>query len=153
LQALALPNLNRDTTSNSKSYEGVHEKPKGNMIPESGFPWFWYESMYTSVKLFMALVFLVLGGCIFSWEWTHPDQPGLTIWDTGISMGWGPIVLGLFNLLRWWMAWSYQKRQRAIAEAEAQRLDELRRRSRPSPELNPDFDFSDSGSPDEPKSP
>jgi hypothetical protein len=139
---------------NSKSYKAVHEKPKENMIAVLGFRGSsWNQSMFASVKLFMALVWLVLGGCIFYWEWTHPDRPGLTIWNTGISIGWGAIVLSVYNLLRWWMAWSYQKRQRAIAEAEAQRLDELRRRSRPSPELNPDFDFSDSGSPEEPKSP
>jgi hypothetical protein len=99
--------------------------------------------MYASVKLFMALVWLFLGGCIFCWEWTHPDRPGLTIWNTGISIGWCAILLGLYNLLRWWMAWSYQKRQRAIEEAEAQRLSDLRRRSRPPQELNPDFDFTD----------
>ena len=99
--------------------------------------------MYPSVKLLMALVWLILGGCILYWEWSHPDRPGLTIWNTGISIGWGAIALGAYNLLRWWMAWSYQKRQRDLAAAEAQRLSELRNRSRPSPQLNPDFDFSD----------
>jgi hypothetical protein len=74
--------------------------------------------MYPSVKLLMALVWLFLGGCIFFWEWTHPDRPGLTIWDTGVSIGWGAILLSLYNLLRWWMARSHQSRQRAIAEAE-----------------------------------
>ena len=109
--------------------------------------------MYAPVKLFMALVWLVLGGCIFYWEWTHPDQARLTIWNTGISIAWGLIVLSLYNLLSWWMTWSYQKRKRAVAEAEAERLNEIRRRSRPSPEPNPDFDFFDSGPPEEPKSP
>jgi hypothetical protein len=109
--------------------------------------------MYPLVKLFMALVWLVLGACIFYWQWSHPDRPGLTIWNTGISIGWGAIALGLYNLLRWWMAWSYQKRQRAVVEAEAHRLNELRRRTRPSSGHNPDFDFSDQGSTEEPKSP
>ncbi len=108
--------------------------------------------MYASVKLFMALVWLLLGACIFYWEWTHPGRR-LTIWDTGISIGWGAIVLGIYNLLRCWMAWSYQKRQRAIEEAESRRLSELRRRSRPLKELNPDFDFTDPDSTEEPKSP
>ena len=110
-------------------------------------------AMYASLKLFMALVWFLLGGCIFCWEWTHPDRPGLKIWNTGISIGWGAIVLGLYNLLRWWMACSYEKRQRANEQAEAQRLNELRRRSRPPEELNPDFDFADRGSKEEPKSP
>jgi len=192
--------------------------------------------MYASVKLFMALVWFLLGGCIFYWEWTHQDRTGiklidqnglptiyspqvgtpayeagiqggdiiikidgqatesmtkqeaidliqgqagnvviltvlrpgakepidititlrpkgLTIWNTGISIGWGAIALGVYNLLRWWMAWSYQKRQRAIEQAEGQRQSELRRRTRPLQELNPDFDFTDQGSKDEPKSP
>lgn len=108
--------------------------------------------MYASVKLLMALVWLVLGGCIFYWEWSHPDRPGLTIWNTGISIAWGAVALGVYNLLRWWMAWSYQKRQRAIAEAESERLAEIRRRSRPAAELNPDFDFSDRDLTKEPKS-
>jgi hypothetical protein len=74
------------------------------------------------------------------------------IWNTGISIGWGAIALGLYNLLRWWMAWSYHKRQRAIEQAETQRQSELRRRTRPPQEFNPDFDFSDRGSTEEPKS-
>ena len=109
--------------------------------------------MYPAVKFFMALVWLVLGGCILYWEQSHPDRPGLTIWNTGISIGWAAIALGVYNLLRWWMVWSYQKRQRAIAEAESERLAEIRRRSRPSPELNPDFDFSDRGAGEEPNHP
>jgi hypothetical protein len=109
--------------------------------------------MYAPVKLFMALVWLVLGACIFYWQGTHPDRPGLTIWDTGISIGWGAIVLSLYNFLRWGMAWSYQKRKRANAEAEAQRLSELRKRSQPPRELNPDFDFSDQDSREQRKSP
>jgi len=109
--------------------------------------------MYVPVKLFMALLWLILGSCIFYWEWSHPDRPGLTIWNTGISIGWGAIALGLYNMLRWWMAWSYQRRQRAIAEAETQRRNELRRRSRPTAEPNPDFDFSDQDSTEEPKPP
>jgi hypothetical protein len=104
----------------------------------------------SSVKLFMALVWFLLGACIFCWEWTHPDGQGLTIWNTGISIGWGAIVIGLYNLLRWWMASSYQKRERALEEAETKRLRELRRRSRPPEELNPDFDFSDRDSTEEP---
>ena len=105
--------------------------------------WFLDFTMYASVKLLMALVWLVLAGCIFLWEWSHPDRGGLTIWETGISIGWGAVLLSLYNLLRWGMARSYQKRQRAIADAEAQRLSELRRRSSPPQERNPDFDFSD----------
>src|SRR6516225_12198144 len=109
--------------------------------------------MYASVKPVMALVWFLLGGCIFYWEWMHPDRPGLTIWNTGISIGWGAIALGLYNLLRWWMAWSYEKRQRAIEQAEAQRQSELRRRFRPPQELNPDFDFSDQDSTGKSQSP
>jgi len=99
--------------------------------------------MYPSVKLLMALVWLFLGGCIFFWECTHPDRPGLTIWDTGVSIGWGAILLSLYNLVRWWMARSYQTRQRAIAEAERARKSDLQRRSRPPEEINPDLDFTD----------
>jgi hypothetical protein len=109
--------------------------------------------MYPSAKLLMALVWLFLGGCIFFWEWTHPDRPGLTIWDTGVSIGWGAILLSLYNFLRWWMARSHQSRQRAIAEAESQRRSDLRKRSRSPEEMNPDFDFSDAHSPDGPKPP
>jgi len=99
--------------------------------------------MYPSVNLLLAMLWLILAGCVFFWEWTHPDRPGLTIWDTGISIGWGLIFLSVYNLLRWSMARSYQARQRATAEAETRRRNELRKRSRPPEEMNPDLDFTD----------
>lgn len=108
--------------------------------------------MTATVKLVMALVWLFLGGCIFYWQWTHPDRPGMTIWKTGISIGWGLILLSLYNLIWSWIVRSNQKRQRAMAEAEAQRQKEMRRRTHSPPEFNPIFDFTDRPSPGGPKS-
>ena len=109
--------------------------------------------MYPSAKLLMAFVWLFLAGCIFFWEWSHPDRPALTIWDTGVSIGWGAVVLSVYNFIRWGMAKSYQNRQRAIAHAEKERGNQLRKNTRPTEERNPDFDFSDVQLPDEPKGP
>lgn len=100
-------------------------------------------SMYASVKFLMALVWLFIGGGIFFWQWTHPDRPGLTIWDTGISIGWAAILFSLYNLLWGFVAMYKQKRRQAVATAETERQKEMRRRSQPPQEYNPAFDFTE----------
>jgi hypothetical protein len=107
---------------------------------------------FTSQKLAMALVWLIAAGCFFFWEWLNPDWPGLKIWDTGISIGWVALLLALYNLIWWGIAFSNQKQQRALAEADAKRRNEMRKRSQPPVELNPSFDFTDDRSVDGPKS-
>ncbi len=109
--------------------------------------------MFASRKLLMGLVWLLLAGCIFFWEWTHPESPGLKIWDTNISIAWVAVLLSLYNIVWWWVARVNQKRQRALEHAEAERRSELRKRARPPQEWNPSLDFTDQQSKEDPKSP
>ena len=55
------------------------------------------------VNLCMALLWLVLGAAIFVWQHQHPGEPRLTVFGTGISLGWFGMVLALYNLARWWL--------------------------------------------------
>jgi hypothetical protein len=107
--------------------------------------------MAATVKLVMALVWLLVGGGIFYWQWAHPDRPGLTIWTTDISIGWAAILLSVYNLLFGLMAFYKQKRQRAVAQAEAQRQKKMRKRSHAPQEPNSAFDFTDKASSKEPR--
>jgi hypothetical protein len=107
--------------------------------------------MYTSVKLFMACIWFLVAGGFFYFDWLHQDRPGLTVWDTGVSIGWVAVFLGLYNLVWWWVSQSREKRRLALREAEARWKSELRNRSRPPQELNPDFDFTDEPPSEPPK--
>lgn len=107
--------------------------------------------MYASVKLFMAFTWLLVAGCIFYFDWMHKDRPGLTIWETGVSIGWVALFLGFYNLAWWWVSRFREKQRLALREAEARRECEVRSQSRPPQELNPDFDFTDEPPPEPPK--
>jgi len=101
--------------------------------------------MYLTTKLFMAVAWFLIGAFIFLWAWTHPDRPGLTIWDTGISIGWVPLFLGVYNLVWWWIGRLNLRQRQAIEEAEARRMNEFHQRNRRPDEPDPNFDFSDQG--------
>jgi hypothetical protein len=75
--------------------------------------------MYLYQKLFFGLLWLLLAAFFFLWPWYFPDRPNFMIGNTGISVGWACVVLGLFNLVRWWIGRSALARRRAQAEAAA----------------------------------
>jgi hypothetical protein len=95
--------------------------------------------MYASVKLWMAGVWLIVAGFIFYWEWSHPG-PGLTIWNTGISIGWVAVLLCLYNLFFWWIS---SLRRRTSEDDSLYRRNEPRKRTHAPQEPDPNFDFSD----------
>jgi hypothetical protein len=97
--------------------------------------------MYASLKLWMAGVWLIVAGFVFYWEWSHPGLE-LTIWNTGISIGWVAMLLCLYNLFFWWINWS-SARRRALEDNNLYRPHEPRKRTRPPQEPDPNFDFSD----------
>jgi hypothetical protein len=75
--------------------------------------------MYAYQKLFFGIIWLLLGAFFFLWPWYVPDQPAFTILNTGISVGWACVVLGLFNLARWWFGRSALARRRDQQDAAA----------------------------------
>jgi hypothetical protein len=92
-------------------------------------------------NLFLAIFWFLLALVLFAWPWFDPQAPmPLTIRGTGISAGWIGVVLGAFNLIRWWNFRSQVASRRAIEEAERQRREETRHRQ---PLVEPDarFDF------------
>jgi hypothetical protein len=100
--------------------------------------------MYTSVKLFIGLFWLVVAAGIFGWQWMYPDRPGFTIWDTGVSIGWVALLFGLYNLVFWWVSRANQRQKLTIQEGEDRLRDQFQKRTRPQDvEPDPNFDFSD----------
>jgi len=91
-------------------------------------------------NLIMAVFWLLLAATVFGWQWRHPDGATLTISGTGISFGWLGVVLGLYNLARWWSGRLAQRRRQMEA-------DERRRRTRPIESrqppgvVHPEFNF------------
>jgi hypothetical protein len=77
------------------------------------------KAMYLYQKLFLGLLWLFLAAFFFLWSWWFPNQPAFSIGNTGISVGWACVVLGLYNFLRWWFSRSALARRRAQAEAAA----------------------------------
>jgi hypothetical protein len=95
------------------------------------------------IYLGMALFWLLLGGIMVSWpRWHGGDSPFLLV-GTDLSFGWAALVLGLYNLLRWWSGRSLALQRRAEAEALRQRARRHPTAEPPPAEPDPAFDFTD----------
>jgi hypothetical protein len=55
------------------------------------------------VNLGMAVCWLILGAVLLAYRWSDPTNRSLSIWGTGISLGWFAIAMALYNLLRWFL--------------------------------------------------
>jgi hypothetical protein len=89
------------------------------------------------IKLVLAALWLVPGIAFLVLEWTQGTVVALPVAGRQIPLAWPFILLGLFNLLRWWTTRS--------PPATASWMDRRRsRRERPS-ESNPEFRFDDRG--------
>src|SRR5690349_9677668 len=94
-------------------------------------------------NLVYALIWLAVAGGLLVWQVLHPQNPGPVIRGTGISFGWLALVLGIYNLVRWWSSWSYQRRRRELTEEQRDRPQSTRQRHPGQSPPNPDFDFSE----------
>jgi hypothetical protein len=74
------------------------------MKEEASFP---RESV---LHLLMAFCWLTLGGALLVWRWSDAAGPSAYIWGTGIPLGWFGIAMALYNLLRWWLDRSSNKK-------------------------------------------
>jgi hypothetical protein len=91
------------------------------------------------INLILGLIWL-LGALVFLCIWLSPTGRMPTIWNTGISWGWMFLVMALYNLSKWWLLWSAQRRQQALQQKARRRWQEQRDWKQPT---DPTFDFSE----------
>jgi hypothetical protein len=94
-------------------------------------------------NLIYCLIWLAVAVGLLGWQALHPQNPGLVIRGTGISFGWLALALAIYNLVRWWSSWSYERQRRGIGEKPESGQPDARPGPRDQPPANPDFDFSD----------
>ena len=90
-----------------------------------------------SLHLILTFFWFLVGSLLFAWQAIYPEDNRFTIWGSQISMGWVALLLGLYNLARWWS--SHSAAVRAEEAAARQRPPVTYRTDEPP---NPDFDFS-----------
>jgi hypothetical protein len=91
------------------------------------------------MHIIMAVVWLACAAGVFLYEHYTGDLR-TRIRGTNLSIGWLLLVLGLYNLARWYSSRAYRREQEAIRIAEAARMRVLRDRDHPPPD--PTFDFT-----------
>lgn len=93
----------------------------------------------------LAVVWLAFAVGLLVWHaWTGDPRLRLPVGGSDLSLGWAALVLALYNLVRWWSTWSYQKQRREMEEGQQRREKErqpARRESEPIPD--PNFRFTD----------
>jgi hypothetical protein len=101
-------------------------------------------NLITRLRLIFGVVWLLVGLGIVAYQVTHPDSwwMWMRLGTTPISFGWAALVLGLYNLARWWSsrAGLLARKQQ---EAELAARSRSRRREVPPEQYDPNFDFSD----------
>jgi hypothetical protein len=70
-------------------------------------------------NLFMAVVWAVLAGVLFAWQAYSPDQRGLTLGNSQVSIGWLALVLAGYNLVRWWSTRMLKRSKRMLQASSA----------------------------------
>jgi hypothetical protein len=97
------------------------------------------------MNLFLALIWLIGAVVLLAYEHYLGESPfRIRAGDTNFSAAWLMLVLGIYNLVRWWSLRSYRMEQRAQELAQAKREWERRRRSsEPAGPPDPNFNFTD----------
>lgn len=98
-----------------------------------------------NLHLIMTFFWFLVGTGLLAWHALHPQDARLGIWGSSVSVGWIGLLLGLYNLARWWSLHSAARLQQEIAR---------RQRTQPATyhteePVNPEFDFSKPLSPGE----
>jgi hypothetical protein len=94
------------------------------------------------INLILAGFWFVLALVLLTPLWLPTGQPVITLPGTKLPLGWFVLFLGAYNVVRWWMQASYQRRQRELQESYA-RLHKRRVQPRPPVEPDPNFMFTD----------
>ncbi len=96
------------------------------------------------VNLFMAVLWLILAGAAFVWQYLHPGDRAFTLFGSGNSFGWLGIVLALYNLARWWSSRASARSRKAMDDTwERRQRTRERDSSQPAQARDPSFDFRD----------
>ena len=93
-------------------------------------------------QLMMAVVWLLLGGWLFLWQWQHPDNKVFVIRGTDISFAWITPVFALYNFVRWWGSRANRRLRKEAEEVKAKLHELERRRSTSNEPPDPNFDFN-----------
>jgi hypothetical protein len=101
------------------------------------------------MNLFLALFWLLCAVVLFAYEqFIGQATFRIRLGDGNLSAAWLLLVLGVYNLVRWWAGRSYRAEQRALEIERANREWERRRRpTEPSTPLDPNFNFTDEPAP------
>ena len=92
-----------------------------------------------NLNLIMAFVWLLGAAGLFVWNAQNPDR-ALVIRRTDVSLGWFALVIGAYNLVRWWSRRAAAREERA--ERSRRRPPEEEEIRRGYQEPDPNFDFS-----------
>jgi hypothetical protein len=104
--------------------------------------------MLFNFNLILAVFWFVVGGVVLAWHWIDPTAPFSKLFGsvlgTGISVGWLGILMGFFNLARWWSYHSYLAERRRLEDATLRRERAARlRQQKGYEEPDPNFRFTD----------
>jgi hypothetical protein len=100
----------------------------------------------------MAILWLAGGVLLLAWYYTTGDPRSTIQFFDGMPSGWIAIILGLYNLARWWGVRAARQERFLMHQMEEERRQ--RRRSAPRPDYdNPDptFNFTDEPPPSDDK--
>jgi hypothetical protein len=98
------------------------------------------------LRLIFGIVWLLVAAGICVYQVMHPESGWLwmKLGGTPISLGWAALLLGVYNLARWWASRASmlaQKKEAELAQRDSPRR--ARRREEPPSAPDPNFDFSD----------
>ncbi|HZY85879.1 MAG TPA: hypothetical protein VFE78_13675 [Gemmataceae bacterium] len=94
------------------------------------------------MNLLLAILWLLGGVVLVAYEQFTGDTR-FHIRGTHFSVSWLCLVLGAYNLVRWWSARAYRAERRALQIEEARhRAAHFRPREGPPPQPDPNFDFT-----------
>ena len=93
------------------------------------------------MNLFLAVLMLAAGVGLFVYQFVTGTTP-FTILRRDVSAGWLFLLLGTYNLARWYSSRANRSEQQALLAAHEARLRQARHREPPA-EPDPTFDFTD----------
>ncbi len=95
------------------------------------------------INLILAIFWFGIGAALLGSRWLFPDQQGLLPHGAGDSAGWLAVVMGVYNVARWWLRRPNRSRPRSTVEELRQRLHSRRSSREPAGEPDPNFIFTD----------